>query len=111
MKTIINIIISALVVILGAYLIPGIEVSGFLNAVIVAIVLGFINAIIRPILVLFTFPITLLTLGLFLLVINALMVKLAGILIPGFVVEGFWAALLLSIVLSVFNALRGKKDD
>ncbi len=111
MKTITNIIISALVVILGSYLIPGIEVSGFFVAVIVAIVLGIINSIVRPILVLFTLPITLFTLGLFLLVINALMVKLAGILIPGFVVDGFWAALLLSIILSAFNALRGKKDD
>jgi len=111
MKTIINIIVTALIVILGAYLIPGIEVGGFLNAIIVAIVLGVINAIVRPILVLFTLPITIFTLGLFLLVINALMVKLAGILIPGFIVDGFWAALVLSLILSIFNAIRGKKDD
>jgi len=111
MKTIVNIIISALAVILGAYLIPGIEVSGFFNAVIVAIVLAVINAFIRPILVILTIPVTLFTLGLFLLVINAAMVKLAGILIPGFVVEGFWAALVLSLVLSIINSLRGKKDD
>jgi putative membrane protein len=110
MRTIVNLIISALIVMLGAYLIPGIEVSGFFTALIVAIIMAVINAIIRPILVVFTIPITLFTLGLFLLVINAAMVKLAGILIPGFIVDGFWAALLLSLVLSIFNGLRGKND-
>lgn len=110
MKVIIKLIIGAFAVILGAYLIPGIEVSGFLTALIVAIILALINTIIRPILVFFTIPITIITFGLFLLVINAAMVKLAGILIPGFIVDGFWAALLLSLILSIFNGLRGKND-
>jgi putative membrane protein len=108
MKILINLIISALVVILGAYLIPGIEVSGFFTALIVAIVMAVINTIIRPILVVLTIPITFFTLGLFLLVINAAMVKLAGILIPGFIVDGFWAALILGLILSIFNGIRGK---
>lgn len=109
MKTIINLIISALAVILGAFLLPGIQVDGFFTAIIVAIVLAVINTIVRPILVVLTIPITFLTLGLFLLLINAAMVKLAGILIPGFIVDGFWSALILSIILSIINGVRGKK--
>lgn len=111
MRLFIKLIIGAFAVILGAYLIPGIEVSGFLNALIVAVILALINAIIRPILVFFTIPITIITFGLFLLVINAAMVKLAGILIPGFVVNGFWAALLLSFLLSFINWLLTDKSN
>ncbi|MDF1546867.1 MAG: phage holin family protein [Bacteroidales bacterium] len=111
MRLLIKLIIGAFAVILGAYLIPGIEVSGFLNALIVAVILALINAIIRPILVFFTIPITIITFGLFLLVINAAMVKLAGILIPGFVVNGFWAALLLSFLLSFINWLLTDKSN
>lgn len=110
MKTFVNLVITALVVMLGAYLLPGIQVNGFLTALIVAIVMGIINLFVRPILVVLTIPVTIFTLGLFLLVINAAMVKLAGILIPGFVVDGFWAALLLGLILSIFNGIRGKND-
>ncbi len=59
----------------------------------------------RPVLQIFTLPITLMTLGLFLLVINALMLLLTGAISGeldlGFVVDGFFAALLGAIVVSL----------
>ena len=47
-------------------------------------------------------------LGLFLLVINALMILLVDYLVAGFLVDGFWWALLFSIVLSIVNSIFHK---
>ena len=108
MKFIITLIINALAVMLGAYLIPGIQVSSFFSAFLVAAVLAFLNTFIKPVLVFLTIPITVLTLGFFYLVINVAIIKLAGILIPGFVVIGFWPALLFSFFLSIVGWLMVK---
>jgi putative membrane protein len=87
-----------------AYLFPSlIWVDSFWAALVTAFFLGIVNAIIRPILVLLTFPLTLLTLGLFLFVINGLMLGLVSTLIKGFQVNGFWAAVLGSILISIVS--------
>jgi putative membrane protein len=62
---------------------------------------------IKPILIFLTIPITILTLGLFLLAINAILILLAAEIIPGFYVDGFWWALLFSLILSIVNSLLG----
>jgi putative membrane protein len=103
MKLIIILIINALAVMLGAYLIPGIEVNSFFSAVLVAAVLGLLNTFIKPILVFLTIPISIITLGFFLLVINVAIIKLAGIIVSGFVVIGFWPALFFSLFLSILS--------
>jgi putative membrane protein len=111
MKTIIHLLLSAVVVVIGAYLIPGIHIAGFFDAIIVAIVISLINTFLRPILVIFTIPITIFTLGLFLLVIDAVVILLAGNLISGFQVAGFWPALFFSLVLSLLTwLLTGKRN-
>ena len=113
MNIIVKMLLSALAVILLAYLLPGVQVAGIGSAIIVAIVLALLNLIVRPILVVLTLPVTIITLGLFLLVINALMILLADKLLDGFSVSGFWIALLFSILLSflqsVFSSIA-KKD-
>ena len=68
------------------------------------VVLGIINAFIKPVLIILTLPINILTLGLFTFVINALIIILTSGLVPGFKVNGFWWALLFSIVLSIVNS-------
>ncbi len=98
-----NWLLSAIGVMLVAYIVPGIEVSGFLTALLVALVLGLVNAIIRPLLVIFTLPITILSLGLWLLVVNAAMLLLVDRLIDGFSVDGFWVAVLGSVVLTLIG--------
>jgi putative membrane protein len=111
MKLIINLLISAVAVVVGAYLIPGVEVSGFLDAIIVAIIIGVLNTFLRPILIFLTIPITFFTLGLFLFVIDAIIILLAGNLILGFQVSGFWPALFFSIVISTISWLLTDKKN
>lgn len=98
-------IINALTLFLVSYLIDGIELRGFGSAMIAALVLGLVNTLIRPILVLLTLPVTLLTLGLFIFVINALLFLFVGNLLAGFVVTGFWTALLGSVLYSVISTV------
>ncbi len=96
----------------AAYLVPGVHVT-FIGSLVLAVVWALINVFIKPVISILTFPITIVTLGLFSLVINALLIILAGKIVPDFAVSGFWPAFLFAIVLSIINALFGvryKKD-
>jgi len=103
MRLLLSWVLSALAVWIVAKLVPGISVSGPVAALIAALAIGFINATIGLVLKVITFPLTLITLGLFWLVINALMLKLASAVVPGFHVRGFFAAFVGAIVLSLVN--------
>lgn len=108
MGILINWILSALVIISAAYVLPGVKIEGFFTALVVALILGVINAVLKPILVILTLPINILTLGLFTLVINALLIMLTSSLVPGFRVESFWWALIFGVLLSVINGFLNK---
>ncbi len=95
-------LLYTLALIFTSWVVPGIEVSSFLNAMFVVVIIALINTFIKPLLQIITLPINILTLGLFSLVINALLLMLAGYITPGFEVEGFLSALFGSIVLSLF---------
>ncbi len=105
MNFILRILLTALAVVILAKFLPGVEVEGYLTAIIVAIVLAILNLLVKPILVIFTLPVTILTLGLFLLVINAIIILLADAFVTGFGVSGFFIALLFSLLLSLFQSL------
>ena len=106
MRLLLSWILSGIAVWIVAHVVPGFFVSGVKEALIAALVIGFINATIGTLLKILTFPLTLLTLGLFWLIINALMLKLASALLaPGFRVEGFLAAFLGAILLSLVNMM------
>lgn len=112
MNILINWLISALIVIVVAYILPGVHVENFLTALTVALVLGVLNLLIRPLIILLTLPITLVTFGLFLVVINALLLLLTDAIVPGFTIDGFWWAVLYSILVSFINVLLQRyKDD
>ena len=98
-------IATALAVLLAAWILKGVTVDSTLTAIWVALILGLLNTFIKPILIILTIPVTLATLGLFLLVINALMVKWAAGLVPGFEVEGWWAALIFSLIVSFVSSI------
>lgn len=100
-------LVSGLAIIITAYLLPGVRVTGFFAALVTALILGLINAFIRPVLILLTLPLNILTLGLFTLVINALLIMLAAAIVPGFSVHGFWWALLFGLVLAVISYALG----
>lgn len=108
MKILIHWVLSALAVVITAYLLPGIVIKSFFVALIVAVVLGFLNTIIRPILIVLTLPVNILTLGLFTFVINAGLVMLTSNLVWGFRVNGFWWALLFSLVLWLVNTVLNR---
>lgn len=100
-----KILVNGLAVLIAAYLLPGIHVDRMVTAVIIAAVLILLNLVVKPILIILTFPITIVTLGLFLLVINALIIMLVSAIVPGFQVDGFWWALLFSIILSIIQMI------
>jgi putative membrane protein len=105
MKTFFKILLTAVAVIVLATILPGIIVDGYVSAIIVAIVIAVLNMIVRPVLIFFTLPATLVTFGLFIFVINAIIILIADKLVDGFAVSGFFAALLFSILLSIFRSV------
>lgn len=90
-------------ILFASYVVTGIQVSGFFSAFFAAAILGILNAFFRPIVLVLTLPINILTLGLFTFVINALMLKMASGVIPGFYVHGFWSAVVGSLIISLAN--------
>lgn len=95
-------LLYSVLIVFVSWIVPGIEVDNFVSAMLVCIIIALINTFIKPLIQLITLPVTILTLGLFSLVINALMLMLAGWIAPGFEVEGFLSALLGSLLLSLF---------
>src|SRR4051794_10933985 len=99
---ILQILVNGLLLWVAAYLVPGIRFSGdIVGLLLLGLIFGIVNGLIKPIVKLLTFPITLLTLGLFALVINALMLLLTSALSPNYSVDGFFPALLGSILISL----------
>ena len=110
-------LVLALGVMIATKVVPGISVAkDGTTLLVVVLLLSFFNAILKPLLVLFTLPFILITMGLGVIVINALLFLLVGRLVDGFEVDGFWAALLGSLVVTVTNLLvsavtRGGKPE
>lgn len=105
MDLIVSLLVTAVAVMLTAYILPGVAVSNFWSALGVAIVLAVLNAFVKPIITVLTLPINILTLGLFTLVINALIIMLADRIVEGFKVNNFLIALIFAIILSIINSL------
>lgn len=108
MKILLRLLVTAALVLLIAKFLPGVIVTSFGTAVIVAIVLGLLNLFIKPILVILTLPVTFITLGLFLLVINAIIILLCSNIVEDFKIDSFWTALLFSIILSILQSITYK---
>ena len=81
----------------------GMRADGWVPLIGAALFLGIINAFVRPLLLLLSLPFILVTLGFFILVLNALMLWLAGGLVPGFHVDGFGNAFFGSIIVSLVS--------
>jgi putative membrane protein len=105
MKTILRILLTAVAVWIIAHILPGVAIENEMSAIWVAIVLGLLRITVKPILILFTLPATIFTLGLFLFVINAIIILLVDNFVDGFVVNGFWTALIFSILLSFLQSV------
>ena len=111
MNFVMRIIVTSIIAFGLSYILSGIHIDTFWTAIIFAVVLAVLNAIVKPILILLTLPITLVTFGLFLFVINALIILMASKFVNGFAVDGFWWALLFSLLLSLCTSLLYKEPE
>jgi len=105
MKFILRLLLSALAVVVLSKVLPNVSVDTYVTALIVAVALSLLNFIVKPILVILTLPVTIVTFGLFLLVINALIIKLADYFIDGFTVDGWLWAIVFSLLLSLLQSI------
>lgn len=114
---VLRLVVNAVALMAAGSIISGIQMtSGFWEVLGVATVFTLVNSFLRPILTILSLPFIFLTLGLFMLVVNAAMLLITDALSAGLAVEGFWPALLGSLVISAVNLLAGglvknKKDD
>ena len=104
MRLLVRWLINAMSLLIVAYVVPGFELHGFGAALIAAIIFGLVNATLGLFLKVITFPLTIFSFGLFLIVINAVLLKMAASVTPGFVVHTWLAALEGAIVLSLVSA-------
>ncbi len=101
MRFLARLLLNGVAILIAAWLVPGVEVSGTGAALAAGALLGLVNAAVRPVLIILTLPLTLVTLGLFIFVVNAICVGLTAALIPGFALASYWAAFLGALVISV----------
>ncbi len=84
-------------------MLDGISIDTPTTLILAGLLLGIVNAIVRPFALLLSLPALLVTLGLFLLVINAAMLGLVALMLPGFRIDGFWTAVGGSLIVSVIS--------
>lgn len=99
--------LDALALLVVTWIVPGFEVANFGSALLAVVVIGLLNITLGLVLKILFLPLGLLTLGLVFLVINALMLKMAGAVVPGFRVTGFFSALAGAFVLALIHVLFG----
>jgi putative membrane protein len=102
--------INAVALYAAVWLVPGIEFRGDWTGVLwLALISGLLNALVRPVLKFLTCPLIILTLGLFTIVINTALLMLTSRIGQAFgiglTVDGFWTAVLGSLVISVVSII------
>ncbi len=88
---------------IGAYLLPGIEMKNLSQTLLTSLVLGLANAFVKPLLVLIAFPINFLTFGLFIFIIDAAILILVAQLVPGLRIRSFGWAIMFGLVITLMN--------
>ncbi len=111
-------VVNALALLVAAWILKGIVVNSYLSLFVAAFVIGLLNAFLRPVVLLLTLPLNILTLGLFTLVVNGIMILLAGDVVRGFEVHGFFSAVfaalimgLVSFILNLFISDSGQIEN
>ena len=96
-------VVYAVLLLIVAKIVPGIEIDGVGSAFLAGLVMGVLNALLKPLMVVVSLPLVVLTLGLFVFVLNALLLKLAAAIVPGFSIRGFGPALVGALLLGIFS--------
>jgi putative membrane protein len=111
LNLLVGIVINGLAISITAALLPGIHIHAssssdrIVTFLVLGIVFGLVNSLIKPIVSFLSLPFTILTLGLFQLVINALLLLLVTKIVPNFVIDSFWWALLGGIIMGIVGAV------
>src|ERR1035438_9748100 len=100
-------LLNAVALMVVGRMVSGFVITNWTSAIIAVVVIGLLNATFGLLLKVITLPLGILSFGIFFLVINALMLKFASALVPGFRVQTFWAAFLGALVLAVVHLLFG----
>lgn len=103
MKLVLGLLLNTLTVLIAGYLLPDVVVESLWVALVVAVVLGVLNTFLRPILKLLALPITVVTLGLFSLVINAFIIWLVTLIVPGFDIGSLTSIFLFGVIVSLIS--------
>jgi putative membrane protein len=98
-------LINTLALLVTVYIVKGIQVTGAASLIMAAALLGILNTLIRPILIILTLPINILSLGLFTFIINGAMLWFVSLIIKGFVIQGFWPAIIGALIISLVSWL------
>jgi putative membrane protein len=100
-------ILRGLVAALGLWaateMLDGFTIDSATTLILAGLLLGLVNAIVRPFALLLSLPALIFTLGLFLLVVNAAMLGLVALLLPGFHIAGFWTAVGGALIVSIVS--------
>ena len=100
-------ILRGLVAALGLWaateMLSGFNIDSPATLILAGLLLGLVNAVVRPFALLLSLPALIFTLGLFLLVVNAAMLGLVALLLPGFKIDTFWTAVVAAIIVSVVS--------
>jgi len=99
----IRLIVSVVGLWIASAIVPGLDIDGVESLFLAAILLGLVNAFVRPFLIVVTLPLTVLSMGLFLLVVNTAMLAMVAGMMDDFSIDGFFAALLGSLIVSVVS--------
>ena len=98
-------VVNALALLVAAWILKGIVINSYLSLFVAAFVIGLLNAFLRPVVLILTLPLNILTLGLFTLVVNGIMVLLAGDVVRGFEVQGFFSAVFAALIMGCVSFL------
>jgi putative membrane protein len=101
MKILVRLAVNVFALFVVEYLVPGFTLASFWTAVVAAIVIGVINTFIKPIVQLIALPVSILTFGITAFLVNVFLLWLASVIVPGFIIAGFWTAVAASIVLAL----------
>lgn len=96
-----RLLITALGLWAATKIVPGVQINGWGNLLVAALLLGIVNAVIRPVILILTLPLTVLTLGLFILVVNGISLAVVAWLMPGFTLSGLGSAILGSVIVGL----------
>jgi putative membrane protein len=112
-RFIVRVIFGALGLWIASKLVAGIVFHDTTSLILAAVLLGVVNAFVRPVVVILTLPLTIVTLGLFLLIVNAAMIGLVSLVVPGFDLHGLIPGVLAAIITGISSWVGGMilRDD